>query len=112
MKQAIIVRTDLEMGKGKIGSQCAHASLSAFLKSGKNNREVWLREGMKKVVLKIDNKDALTDLYKTAKKEKLPAALITDSGLTQIESGTLTCLGIGPANEEKIDKITGKLKLL
>ena len=112
MKQAIIVRTDLKMGKGKIASQCAHASVAAFLKARKNNRETWLKEGMKKIILKVKSKGALINIHKLAKKERLPSVLITDSGLTQIKSGTITCLGIGPANEIKIDKITGNLKLL
>ena len=112
MKQAIVVRTDLKMGKGKIASQCAHASVASFLKARKNNRERWLREGMKKVILKVKSKTDLTNLHKLAKKEKLPSVLISDRGLTQIKSGTVTCLGIGPASERKIDKITGKLKLL
>ena len=100
------------MGKGKIASQCAHASVAALLKARKSNREIWLREGMKKVILKVKSKRTLINLHKLAKKYKLPSVLISDSGLTQIKSGTVTCLGIGPANEIKIDKITGKLKLL
>jgi PTH2 family peptidyl-tRNA hydrolase len=112
MKQAIIVRTDLKMGKGKIASQCSHASIASFLKVRKGDREKWLKGGMKKVVLKVKSEKALMDLYKKSKRERLPSILITDSGLTQIQSGTITCLGIGPTNDKKIDKITGKLKLL
>ncbi len=112
MKQAIIVRTDLKMGKGKIASQCAHASLASFLKSNDLEKNVWLNEGMKKVVLKVSKKSDLINLYKRAKKDNLPCELIEDRGLTQIESGSITALGIGPADERKIDKLTGKLKLL
>ncbi|TFH44537.1 MAG: peptidyl-tRNA hydrolase, partial [ANME-2 cluster archaeon] len=39
-------------------------------------------------------------------------ALITDAGLTQIASGTITVLGIGPAPVEKLEKVVGKLKSL
>jgi PTH2 family peptidyl-tRNA hydrolase len=112
MKQAIIIRTDLKMGKGKIASQCAHASIAAFLKSKVKEREEWINEGMKKIILKASSEKELMNLFNSAKKEKLPSELIYDAGLTQIEPGSVTALGIGPADDSKIDKITGKLKLL
>jgi PTH2 family peptidyl-tRNA hydrolase len=112
MKQAILIRTDLKMDKGKTASQSAHASIAAFLKSDKRDKEKWIREGMKKIVLKVSSEKELKEFYKLAKKERLPCELIADRGLTQIESGTVTALGIGPADNRKIDKITGKLKLL
>lgn len=112
MKQVILVRTDLKMEKGKIASQVAHASVASFLKSKKQENEAWLAGGMKKVVLKVSSEKELMEFYKIAKKEKLNCELISDAGLTQIESGTVTALGIGPADDKKLDKITGKLKLL
>ena len=112
MKQAIIVRTDLKMDRGKIASQCSHASVSALMGSTKTKSDKWLKQGMKKVVLKVKNEKDLINVYKKAKKEKIVCALITDAGLTQVSPGTLTALGIGPDVDEKIDKVTGKLKLL
>ncbi len=112
MKQAIVVRADLKLGKGKIASQCAHASIAAFLIANEKDRTKWIKQGMKKIVLKVSSERELLELYKQAKKEKLPAALITDRGLTQLKGPTNTTVGIGPADDEKVDKITGKLKLL
>jgi len=112
MKQAILIRTDLKMGKGKMAAQCAHASIGAYLKAKKYSKNKWIKEGMKKVVLKISGEKEIKNFYKLAKKEKLPCSLIRDAGLTQIKTGTITALGIGPGNNKKIDKITGKLKLL
>jgi PTH2 family peptidyl-tRNA hydrolase len=115
VKQAIVVRTDLGMGKGKLAAQAAHASLSAaeLVSSSRVGwYEDWKSEGQKKVVLKVGSESELDELYKAARHAKLPAALVHDRGLTQLEPGTVTCLGIGPAPDGEIDSITGKLKLL
>ena len=112
MKQVIILRKDLKMSVGKQISQACHASIAAFIKTDKELREKWINGGMKKIILKVSSEKELKDFVKMAKKEKLPCALISDAGLTQIESGTLTALGLGPSDDKKIDKITGKLKLL
>jgi len=109
------VRTDLKLGKGKLCAQVAHASLSSFLETQKTRlewAEKWLKEGQKKVVVKVESLNDLMQIKRKCEVENLPHALIQDKGLTQIPPGTITCLGIGPAPEELIDKITGKLKLL
>ncbi len=112
LKQVIVVRTDLKMGKGKLAAQVAHASIAAFLKAGFFVKKKWLGQGMKKVVLKVESEKELLELYEKARKKKLPCALIKDAGLTQLEPGSITALAIGPAEEKKIDEITGHLRLL
>ena len=115
MKQAIVVRSDLGMGKGKLAAQAAHASLSAAemtFNSRPSWYEDWKSEGQKKVVLKVGSESELDELYSMARHAKLPAALVVDRGLTQVEPGTVTCLGIGPGPDGEVDGITGKLKLL
>ncbi len=111
LKQAIIVRKDLKMGQGKIATQSAHASIMAMEKTDKKIVDEWKAQGMKKIVLKVGSEQELLELFNRAKRE-LPCALIKDAGLTQIESGSSTALGIGPAEESKIDKFTKELKLL
>jgi PTH2 family peptidyl-tRNA hydrolase len=64
------------------------------------------------VVVKVKNEEELLELEKRAKELGLPHALIVDRGLTEVPPGTITCLGIGPAPAEKLDKLTGKLPLL
>jgi len=115
MKQVIIVRADLKMGKGKLSAQVAHASLAAFKKTEKKYPDIareWEMEGQKKVVLKVGSESELIENFELAKREEIPAELIRDAGHTQIEPGTLTCVGIGPWDEEKLDELFGKLKLL
>ena len=111
LKQAIILRSDLKMGKGKAAAQAAHASISAIDKADKDTVSAWKAQGMKKVVLKVQSEKELLELFMSAKRE-LPCALIHDAGLTQIESGSATAVGIGPAEESKINKFTKELKLL
>ncbi|MEM3416197.1 MAG: aminoacyl-tRNA hydrolase, partial [Candidatus Micrarchaeaceae archaeon] len=66
----------------------------------------------KKIVLKIDSEDALKRLYEAFKYKKIPCALVSDAGLTELPPGTNTALGIGPWRAEEIDQFTKNLKLL
>jgi PTH2 family peptidyl-tRNA hydrolase len=111
-KQAIVVRKDIDMGKGKTCAQVSHASLEAYVKSGKEIREQWRMEGARKVVVKCDSLEQLMEILEQARRAGLTCVSITDAGLTQIEPGTMTCIGIGPDEEAKVDRIIGKLKLL
>ncbi len=111
-KQCIIIRVDLGMSRGKIAAQAAHASLAAYEKTPLSARVAWKNEGQKKVVLKAGNLNELLSLHREAEKAGLPTALITDAGLTQLEPGTVTALGVGPAPSGELDRIFGKLKLL
>jgi peptidyl-tRNA hydrolase, PTH2 family len=112
LKQVILVRTDLKLPKGKLAAQVAHASLEAALKSSRQVVDEWRADGGKKVVLKVDSQAELGKFKQMAEKEKLTTALIADAGHTVLEPGTVTCLGIGPDKEEKIDRVTGSLKIL
>ena len=111
-KQVILVRVDLKLSKGKMAAQVAHASVEAVLKSSKRKIDTWRKEGMKKSVLRVADKKELMQYKKKADNAGLKTALITDAGRTHLLPGTITCVGIGPDKEEKIDKITGKLKLI
>ncbi len=114
-KQVILIRADIKMSKGKTAAQCSHASLESALKVLKKDKKLlqsWRREGAKKVVLRVADKKELLDFDKKAKQANLISALITDAGHTELKPGTMTCLGIGPDKEEKIDKITKELQAL
>jgi len=114
-KQVIVVRSDLKMSRGKIAAQAAHAAVSASEKARLMNKEDWLKwiqEGQKKVVVKVKSLEELLKIKEESEKLGLPTVLIEDKGLTEVPSGTITCLGIGPALSKKIDKVTGNLPLL
>lgn len=113
MKLVLVLRTDLDMGRGKIAAQAAHGAVAAALRtSGTADFESWLREGQPKVVLKARSEDQLLDIYAAGQNAGLPVELIQDAGRTQVEGGTATCVAIGPAPAEQIDPVTGALSLL
>ena len=114
-KQVIVIRTDLGMSKGKIAVQVAHAAVSAVEQARRHQLtwlRAWLREGQKKVVVKVPGSEELLALFKEAERKQLPAELIRDRGLTEIPPGTTTTLGIGPAPTAEINHLTGTLPLL
>ncbi len=72
----------------------------------------WLEGSFVKICVTVESEQELLDLRDKADKASIPFALITDSGLTYFKNvPTNTVLAIGPANSEKIDLITGHLKL-
>ena len=52
-KQVIIMRQDLNLPKGKMAAQAAHAAVEAAHKSDKEKVKHWRDAGQKKVVLKV-----------------------------------------------------------
>lgn len=114
-KQVTAFRSDLKMSRGKIAAQAGHAAVSAAEEARKHFKEwwkAWLREGQCKIAVRVESEKELLELEKQSKELALPCALIVDRGLTEIPPETITCLGIGPAPAEKIDKITSMLPLL
>lgn len=115
VKQVIVVRQDLEMGKGKLAVQVAHAAVEGYIKASKYKPEwvkEWLKQGQKKVVVKVGSLEELLNIFNEARKHNLPTSIIKDAGKTQLKPGTITCIVLGPAPSRILDKITGKLKLL
>ena len=124
-KQVIVIRKDLNMRKGKMVSQGAHASMAAVLSRAKGSREeriIYLEEGsaindwlngrFTKICVSVNSEDELLNVYQQAKDKGLICALITDAGLTEFDGPTITCCAIGPNWSNEIDEITGKLPLL
>ena len=116
MKMTVCVRNDISMSSGKVASQVAHACLqlatSSILEQQAIVRE-WQRSSNEKiVVLQCDSLDGINAIENKAKEIGIPAATISDAGRTEVESGTITCIAVGPAYEDDIDNITGSLRLL
>lgn len=130
-KQIIVMRKDLNMRKGKMVSQGAHASLKAILDKGSLSPNEggsddffldiprdsalsdWIFGKFTKITVSVDSEEELLDLYKRAKDKGLLCSLITDAGLTEFNGvPTNTCIAIGPAWEDELNELTGGLKLL
>jgi PTH2 family peptidyl-tRNA hydrolase len=111
MKQAIVARADLGMGKGKLAAQVAHAALSAVEDAPAGVRKEWQGEGGTKVVLEGNGEQTLFELADRAEREGLPHAVIRDAGRTQLDSGTVTALAVGPGEDRVVDRVTGDLSL-
>lgn len=113
MKLAFVVRTDLDMGRGKIAAQVAHAAVAAALANQHGAVfHRWREDGQPKVVLKVADESGLDGLIARARAADLPVELVHDAGRTQVPSGALTCCAIGPAQAERIDAVTAGLALL
>lgn len=129
-KQVMVIRKDLNMRKGKMVAQGSHASLKAILdlmESEKNYAKTtsklefkegsalhdWLTDKFTKICVSVNSEAELLEVYNKAKEKRLPCSLITDAGLTEFNGvPTLTCCAIGPAWDDEVNEITGKLQLL
>lgn len=131
MKQMLVVRKDLNMRKGKIAAQCAHAAMKILLDRAAAPRwqalpervtievtvtdldEDWLFGRFTKVCVSVDSEAELLEVVEKAKAAGIPHALIEDAGATEFHGvPTKTCAAIGPASDEALAPITGHLKLL
>ena len=73
----------------------------------------WLQGIFTKIVVGCDSEEELLSLQSSAHIYKVRCAIIKDAGKTEFGGKpTYTALAIGPDDVEKIDKITGHLKLL
>lgn len=124
-KQVIIIRKDLNMRKGKMIAQGAHASLNAFLSRSWTDvmpdrlftplsgpAKEWFNGMHTKITVYVESEQELLALYEKAKSLCLPHYLVKDAGLTEFKEPTFTALAIGPDESDKIDKITRELPLL
>jgi peptidyl-tRNA hydrolase, PTH2 family len=123
-KQVIVLRKDLNMRKGKMVAQGAHASMRAILNGSRREGDVlvipldarnepWLRGRFKKICVSVNSESELLGLHQRALDAGLITALIRDAGLTEFGGvPTYTAIAIGPDEDAKVDELTKDLSLL
>ena len=111
MKQIIVIRKDLKMRRGKEIAQGAHAAVGVVLELDKTALKKWQVSGMKKICCQVNSEEELLTLHTMAMEANIPCYLVTDAGLTELPESTITCLAVGPDNDELMDNITGNLSL-
>ncbi|HEY9722996.1 MAG TPA: aminoacyl-tRNA hydrolase [Oscillatoriaceae cyanobacterium] len=118
-KQIIVMRREYPNGvklrRGKEIAQGAHASQIATQMAAAMDTpayRAWVAGPIAKVCVYVDTEQELLELAQKAHEAGLPYGLITDSGRTEFHGvPTRTALGIGPADAEELDPITGHLPL-
>lgn len=122
-KQVIVLRRDLNMRKGKLVAQGAHASMGAILSLCKTDGNTltmemddrvrpWLTGRFKKICVYVNSEAELLSIHQQAKQAGLVNSLIQDAGLTEFGGvATYTAVAVGPDRSDKIDAVTGKLPL-
>jgi PTH2 family peptidyl-tRNA hydrolase len=123
-KQVIVIRKDLNMRKGKMVAQGAHASMAAILRlasrEGDNlvipldaRIEPWLTGRFTKICVSVNSEAELLAVHEKAKANGLVTSLILDAGLTEFGGiPTHTAVAVGPDLAATVDLITGALPLL
>ena len=110
LKMVIAVRADLGMSKGKVAAQVGHAVLACYRQALRANPEfvkAWLHRAQAKVTLKIDDEASMDAVANAARARGITVAVIEDAGRTEVEPGTRTVVGLGPAPRSLIDAVTG-----
>ncbi len=96
-----IINSDLNMGKGKIAAQVAHAAVELIELLPSEALVPWKKSGAKKVVLAGFFQDLLDAVY-WAERQKLPFVVIRDAGHTQVRPGSVTVVAFAPVLPEKV----------
>lgn len=112
-KQVLVLRKDLNMRKGKMIAQGAHAAIGALKQASPHAIKEWETHGCTKICVSVADDKELLDLAQRVADAKIPCYVVLDAGRTEFHGEpTFTALGIGPALADDIDKFTGTLSLL
>jgi PTH2 family peptidyl-tRNA hydrolase len=133
-KQVIVIRKDLGIRRGKEIAQSCHASMSFITKQlqnmnpglstlrfvenqsyfvNLNSAQIhWMNNSFRKITCQVQTEQELLDIHQKALDAGLESHIILDNGQTEFNLiPTYTAVAIGPDWDDKIDAVTGGLKL-
>ncbi|KAG8557176.1 hypothetical protein GDO81_018356 [Engystomops pustulosus] len=115
-EEAAIFYFDSLENQNPIAAQVGHGAVGLYQLMLRNSKtkevaDKWEEYGAKKIVLQGSSTSHLLELQALAISLDLPTYLVQDAGRTQIAAGSRTVLAI-MGEEEMVNKVTGKLKLL
>ncbi|CAD7925131.1 unnamed protein product [Amoebophrya sp. A120] len=114
-KAVFVVRKDLQMSPGKVAAQVAHAVLALVHRNPAQNQQqvqAWQITGEKIVVCECADEQAFAELKRKAQECNVLYASCVDAGRTEVAPESETVVGFGPAPEEIVNQVTGRLALL
>jgi len=115
LTMVLVTRKDLTLSRGKLAAQCGHAAVECALKAKRETPrklENWRTNGARKVVVEAPSLETLKRLFGAAQAADIVAYMVRDAGHTEIPSGTITVVGLGPDTRDKIDSLTGGYSLV
>lgn len=114
-RMLFVVNGSLRMSSGKMAAQVAHCAVDLYQSivdqrlAGLN---FWRIYGQTKIVVRGESTEELLALESRALASRsIATSMIRDAGLTEIASGSVTCLGLF-ATKSQLEPITGHLKLM
>jgi peptidyl-tRNA hydrolase len=116
-KMAFVVADYLGISRGKVAAQVGHGCVDMSLRMIREpvlaeKVHSWYSDGQVKIVLAARDERELMEAGARASDAGLYNGVVEDLGYNEVSAGSRTCVWIGPDKRERIDKVTGKLKLL
>jgi PTH2 family peptidyl-tRNA hydrolase len=132
-KQIIVIRKDLNMGRGKEIAQGSHASMAFITRALSYQKGValhskdlctsitgrlteaetkWLQSSFRKITCQVDTLLELMELCDRAHEAGISTHIVEDSGRTVFNGvKTVTCAAFGPDYDDVMDPVFQHLKL-
>ena len=119
VKQIIVIRKDLGMRRGKEIVTCSHASMAFLVNNPDRINDIlqsqtyksWVDNNYTKICLQVSSLEDLLAVARLADEVGVECHIKEDIGATEFSEPTITCLALGPDQDEKLRSITKYLKL-